>query len=184
MIRVIASAAAPFLFLLSAGGPALGQLTTRVSVGSEGNQGHLESLSPALSADGRYAVFQSRANLVPGNNNGALDIFLRDRRAGTTTVVSVGASGAEDHQGDSYSPVISADGRTVAYYSYAYNLVAGDTNGVDDVFVYDVPSGLTERVSVASNGSEGNGRSLYPSLSADGRLVAFHSWADNLAPGD
>jgi Tol biopolymer transport system component len=185
MTRRLTSGVALFLVLVAASAPAPGQLTTRVSVSSGGIQGELDSYGPALSANGRYAAFHSRSDtLVPGANNGAHDVFLRDRRAGTTILVSVAASGLGSHQGDSYSPVISDDGRFVAYYSYAYNLVAGDTNGVDDVFVYDVLSGLNERVSVDSSGLEGNGRSLYPSISPDGRFVAFHSWADNLVPGD
>src|SRR5512133_439302 len=107
--------------------------TTRISVDGSGIQANNPSEYPSISADGRYVVFQSSANnLVPGDTNGTLDIFVHDRNGGTTTRVSVDSSGV---QGNGYSgkPSISADGRYVAFYSYAHNLVPGDTNGVVDV---------------------------------------------------
>ena len=137
-----------------------------------------------LSPDGRFVAFYSEAtNLVAGDTNGADDVFLRDRVAGVTLRVSVGPGGLEA-DGDSYDPVLSADGRFVAFYSEATNLVAGDTNAIDDIFVHDLALGTTVRVSVDSLGAQGDARSIYPSISADGRLVAFHSWATNLVAGD
>jgi hypothetical protein len=142
-------------------------------------------IPPALSADGRFVAFASRSDaLVPGDTNGAVDVFLYDRRTGVTTRVSVGPSGAEA-TGLRWSadPAVSADGRFVAFSSGAPDLVAGDTNGADDVFVRDVAAGVTTRVSVASSGAQGLQYSARPSLSADGRLVAFESRAANLDHG-
>jgi len=159
-------------------------VTKRVSVSSAGIQGDSGSFSPAISARGRYVAFHSEAtNLVPGDTNDADDVFLRDTRAGTTLRVSVSSAGTES-DGDSYSPAISANGRFVAFYSEASNLVPGDTNGMEDVFVHDVWTGTTTRVSVDSSGREGDGRSYYPALSASGRYVAFSSFATNLVPSD
>jgi Tol biopolymer transport system component len=158
--------------------------TTRVSVASDGTQGNNGSGDPSISADGRYVAFTSEAsNLVPGDTNGTWDIFVHDRVTGQTTRVSVASDGSEGY-GSSFSSSISADGRYVAFSSWASNLVPGDTNGWADVFVHDRVTGQTTRVSVASDGTEGNHVSLLPSISADGRYVAFSSWASNLVPGD
>ena len=158
--------------------------TTRVSVDSSGSEANNGSYDPSFSADGRYVAFISSAsNLVAGDTNAASDIFVRDTVAGTTTRVSVDSSGSEANSGSDY-PSLSADGRYVAFYSSATNLVAGDTNGASDIFVRDTVAGTTTRVSVDSSGSEGNNDSYYPSLSADGRYVAFYSWASNLVAGD
>jgi Tol biopolymer transport system component len=160
------------------------QVTHRVSVNSRGAEGSDGSYTPLISADGRFVAFASDAtNLVPGDTNGALDIFVRDRLNGTTERVSVDSGGAEGNAG-SYGPSISADGRYVAYASDATNLVPGDTNGFTDVFVHDRQSGTTARVSVDSGGAQGNKFSDWPSISADGRYVAFESDASNLVPGD
>jgi Tol biopolymer transport system component len=163
-----------------------GGTTERVSVSSSGAQANSYSYYPSISADGRYVAFVSSAtNLVPGDTNGFLDVFVRDRQASTTECVSVATGGA---QGDSNSslPAISADGRYVAFWSNATNLVPGDTNGNSDFFVRDLQAGTTERVSVGFGGQQGNGGSPYvtPSISADGRYVAFVSQATNLVTGD
>src|SRR5439155_1734749 len=132
------------------------------------------------SADGRYVVFQSFAsNLVSGDANGLGDVFVRDRQSGATELVSVATGGAQGNGGSNY-PSISADGRYVAFASDASNLVSGDTNGVEDVLVHDLQTGATERVSIATGGAQGNGDSRAPSISADGRYVAFESDAQNL----
>src|SRR5207249_1385057 len=102
---------------------------------------------------------------------------------GTTERVSVDSTGTEGNSASTH-PSISADGRFVAFASDATNLVPGDTNGFQDVFVHDRLTGTTERVSVDSAGTQGNSVSLEPSISADGRLVAFRSFASNLVPGD
>jgi len=169
-----------------AGSLVAAQATTRVSVGPAGTQGDADSFTPAsvVSADGRYVVFESYAtNLVSGDLNGQQDVFVHDRRAGSTSRVSVDSAGAEA-DGESWAPAISADGRFVAFQSRATNLVPGDTNTTQDVFVRDCLTGETARASVDSAGAEANGRSQFPSISADGRFVAFDSMATNLAPGD
>jgi len=158
--------------------------TTRVSVASDGAQGDAGSLSPSLSADGRYVAFTSYAStLVPGDTNGYPDVFVHDRQTGQTARISVASEGT---QGDSHSyyPALSADGRYVAFTSAASNLVPGDTNGMPDAFVHDRQTGQTARVSVASEGTQGNGQSESAALSADGRYVALYSTAANLVPGD
>ena len=177
----VLSAFACFLVL---GGAATAQGTKRVSLSSNGVQGDSGSFAPALSARGRYVVFDGEAsNLVPGDTNDADDVFLRDVRLGTTVRVSVSSAGAQG-DGDSYSPAIDAIGRYVAFYSEASNLVPGDTNGMEDVFVHDAWTGTTTRVSVDSSGAQGNGRSYYPALSGSGRHVVFYSFASNLVPSD
>jgi Tol biopolymer transport system component len=158
--------------------------TERVSVSSGGAQGNGASSLPSISADGRYVAFASSArNLVPGDSNGQQDIFVRDRQGGTTVRASVATGGA---QANSFSdfPSISADGRCVAFQSFASSLVPLDTNGTWDVFVRDLQAGTTERVSIDSSGAQGNGASERPAISADGRCVAFDSSATNLVPGD
>ena len=162
------------------------QSTTRLSVDSNGAQVFAASSSPSISADARYVAFQSDAtNLVLGDSNGVTDVFVRDRLNGTTTRVSLASSGTQGNGASSY-PVISADGRFVTFRSAATNLVTGDTNAADDVFVRDLLTGTTERVSVDSSGVQGNGASGHfgDALSSDGRFVAFRSAATNLVAGD
>jgi uncharacterized repeat protein (TIGR01451 family) len=158
--------------------------TTRVSVASDGSQGNGYSQHPSISSGGRHVAFISWAsNLVPGDTNEVNDVFVHDRATGETIRVSVASDGAQAN-GESHNPSISADGRHVAFTSFASNLVPGDTNGGYDVFVHDRETGETTRVSVASDGTEANYGSHYPSISADGRYVAFDSDASNLVPGD
>ena len=159
--------------------------TTRVSVSTAGAQGTGGGASlPSISGDGRYVAFvSSHTDHVAGDTNGAIDIFVRDTVANTTTRVSVDSAGTQGN-GTSYASSISTDGRYVAFYSGASNLVAGDTNGVIDIFVRDTVTNTTSRVSVDSAGAQGNDASLDPSISADGRYVAFYSVATNLVAGD
>ena len=160
--------------------------TELVNVRSNGKQG--DDISgrfdgPAISADGLVVAFDSQAtNLVGGDNNGVVDIFVRDRTAGRTTAVSVSSRGKLGN-GSSAAPAVSGDGRFVVFRSNANNLVPGDTNQRLDVFVHDRLSGDTLRVSVASDGTQGDGSSLGGSLSFDGRFVAFASDATNLIAG-
>ncbi len=154
--------------------------TVLVSVSSDGVQGNGASLYPSISANGRRVAFQSQAsNLVAGDLNGVADIFVRDLDAGTT----VRACAIEGNQFSS-TPAISDDGSTVAFASGASNFVAGDDNAAVDIFVCDVASGAVARVSVGPNGVSGNGDSILPALSADGRFVSFKSLANNLVAGD
>ncbi|MDW5328423.1 hypothetical protein [Plantactinospora sp. KLBMP9567] len=158
--------------------------TTRVSVAGDGSQGNAWSVEPVLSADGRFVAFTSRAsNLVPGDANDEPDAFVHDRWTGTTRIASVSTEGAQADGGASGTR-ISADGRFMAFDSWASTLVPGDTNGIADVFVRDLRRGVTSRVSVSSLGAEGNHLSQEPAISADGRFVAFSSEASNLVPGD
>ncbi len=160
--------------------------TERVSVDSGGAQGNDVSHYSSISADGRFVAFQSRAsNLVAGDTNGFVDVFVRDRQSGTTERVSLATGGAQGNSDIEDDPLsISADGRFVAFTSVASNLVPGDTNLASDVFVHDRQSGTTERASVDSGGAQGNGDSDNQSISADGRFVAFESHASNLVAGD
>lgn len=158
--------------------------TARVSVAPDGTQADADSYRPALSADGRYVAFHSlSSNLVLSDTNDARDIFVHERQSGQTTRVSVASNGAEGN-GDAWEPSISADGRYVAFYSSASNLVVSDTNGVEDIFVHDRLTGQTGRVSISSGGAEGDGKSSNPVISADGRYVAFDSLASNLVVSD
>ena len=162
-------------------------ITERVSVDSEGNQGNLQSGlsgSPAISANGRFVAFASLAsNLVSGDTNGEWDIFVHDRQTGTTELVSTDSEGNQGDQGAD-DPALSDDGRYVAFSTWASNLVPGDTNGSWDVFVRDRLSETTERVSVDSAGTQGNCDSYSPTITADGRFIAFESCASDLVPAD
>jgi Tol biopolymer transport system component len=168
--------------------------TERVSVDSSGTQGNGASHWAAISADGRFVAFWSEAtNLVPDDTNhcapygepgyNCIDIFVHDRQTGDTERASVNSEGAQV-TGDSLYPAISGDGRFVAFQSTAPDLVEDDNNFSTDIFVHDRQTGATERVSIDSLGGEANGGSFRPSISADGRFVAFESFASNLVPDD
>jgi len=187
--------------------------TTRLSVQSDGTQATGgDSYEPSLSSDGHHVAFQSDAtDLVPGDTNGQIDVFVHDRDADgngifdeagpgkrRTTCVSVQSDGTQGTGGDSEDPSLSSDGRYVAFGSASADLVAGDTNVQIDVFVHDRDAdgnGIfdeagpgkrrTTRVSVQSDGTQATGGdSRYPSLSSDGRYVAFGSASADLVPGD
>jgi Tol biopolymer transport system component len=161
--------------------------TALVSLNSDGVQSNGRSLHPALSGNGRYVAFSSSAtNLVADDNNGMIDVFVRDRKTGTTRRVSVssdevgGAAGGGSYTG----PAISADGRYVAFPSDSSNLVSGDTNRLEDVFLRDRCKGTTIRVSVSNQGDQGDWLSRRPVVSAHGGYVAFESFASTLVAGD
>jgi Ca2+-binding RTX toxin-like protein len=160
--------------------------TTRISTAPDGQQGNGSStliFRQAFSGDGRFIAFDSTAsNLVGNDTNGVEDIFVRDLVAGTTSRVSVGAGGQAN--GASSEGSISADGRIVCFQSLASNLVPGDTNGQQDVFVRNLETGVTTRVNTDSAGHQSNGYSRYPVISPNGRFVGFESDATNLVPGD
>jgi len=161
--------------------------TARVSLSSAGGQGTGDSGAwgrPAVSAGGRYVAFESfAAKLVSGDTNNASDIFVRDRETVSTTRVSV-ATGGGQASGFSFQPAISSNGRYVAFESDAPDLVLVDGNGYGDVFVSDGLTATTVRVSVDSAGDEAEGSSYHPSISAEGRYVAFSSDAPDLVSGD
>jgi len=176
----IRSAAALAIISLAAGSTRA-QTTERVSVSTAGVEGNSESFGGSISADGRFIAFASAAsNFVVGVNAG---VFLRDRLAGTTELASVSTGGAPGNDG-SGSPSITADARFIAFESNASNLVAGDTNGLTDIFVRDRASGTTELVSVGPSGVQGDSACYSPSISADGRFIAFASAASNLVVSD
>jgi RHS repeat-associated protein len=159
-------------------------VTRIASVSSSGVQGNFQSSFASISADGRYVAFQSKANnLVGGDTNGWEDVFVHDMLTGATDRVSVSSSGAQSNQ-DSSDPSVSADGRYVAFTSFASNLVTGDSNGNADVFLRDRQSGTTVLVSHTPTGASGNSSSSRPAISADGRYVVFDSTASNLLTGD
>jgi Tol biopolymer transport system component len=158
--------------------------TERVNLGPLGAQAHGDSFVTSLSQDGRFVLFSSLApDLVPGDTNNERDIFVRDRQAGTTTRISVSSAGAQSN-GDSHAGYLSADGRFATFVSSATNLVAGDSNGVQDVFVHELATGVTTRVSVASDGTQSDAWSTGCGITPDGRFVAITSDANNLVPGD
>ena len=172
------------------------QKTTLVSVDSSGKAAGL-SFDPAISGDGRYVAFDSRSPLVPGDTNAASDVYVRDLQTGNTVRASVGSSGAQA-VGNSTAPSISSDGRYVAFDA-ATPLAADDTNGKQDVYVRDMLTGQTTRISIDSAGNQADGHSdnfslgnvqdgglesAGPQISGDGRYVAFESAATNLVTGD
>lgn len=158
--------------------------TVRISIGTGGHQANGDSSLPSMSPDGRYVAFISDAtNLVPGDTNGEFDVFVRDVSAGTTRRVSVGAGGQQANSRSS-NPAISADGQTIAFLSFASNLVPGPAVD-EDIFVRDLRRGSTRRVSVAVDGGLRNNDSLgEPAISADARYIAYDSKSSNLVPGD
>ncbi len=189
--------------------------TIRVNVSSSEAQADADTRHPVglaqwnISDNGRYVFFNSDAsNLVPNDQNGAEDIFVRDTVRGTTRRVSVSSSGGEAEFGVGDRDVASTsgnyianlsvvptntaalsyaatpDGRFVVFSSDSTDLVPRDTNETTDIFLRDLATGTTTLVSLASNGGQGNGPSNDPILSADGRFVAFDSASDNLVPGD
>src|SRR4028118_838518 len=133
---------------------------TPVSVDSAGNLGNSFSSQPSISADGRFVAFSSDAsNIVPGDTNSNPDVFVRDTLTNTTTRVSVDSAGNQANSNSSDAS-ISADGRFVAFFSAGTNLVPGDTNNRNDIFVRDTLTNTTTRASVDSAGNQQNGSSF------------------------
>ena len=158
--------------------------TTCITKAYNGSPSNGASGGPSLSEDGRLVSFSSASsNLVSNDNNNQGDVFVFDLDNGQVTLVSVSSSGT---QGNSISggTTISGNGQYVSFYSYSRNLVTGDNNGVPDIFVHDLLSKETMRGSVSSSGTEGNGASSMPSISSDGQIVVFDSYASNLVIGD
>jgi TolB protein len=156
---------------------------TRISVDTSGVQpAKGASHSPSISGDGELIAFVSTAPLTAEDSNGVADVYLRDVPRNRTLLVSRGRSGrAAD--GASHSPVVSADGRHMAFVSKAVDLIARDRNQDGDVYLYDVTDGSIELVSATSRDESGNAGSRRPALSADGRYVVYESRASNLGSG-
>ena len=158
---------------------AAGELTL-VSVSSSGAASNGHSLDASISGDGRFTAFESGAsNFVDGDTNDARDVFLHDLETGETIRVSVSSDGEETDNGTAENPSISADGRYIAFEATARNFVGEEQNGESDIFIHHRLTGITTRISVPGSGEPGNGDSSEPSLSADGRYVAFASKASN-----
>ncbi len=161
--------------------------TELVSVSSDGEQGNAASQAPSLSADGRYVAFDSDAtNLVTGDTNGVIDVFVHDRETGTTERVSRTSAG-EQLDRNATEPRISGDGRFVAFASDATNLGPKTSTLCAEIYVHDRESGETERVSITPDGGSSRGACTYGStvdLSADGRLVVFETQMHDLVDGD
>jgi Tol biopolymer transport system component len=158
--------------------------TQRVSLGAGGIESDGASSAPSLSADGRYVAFQSRGtNLVAGDTNGVSDVFVLDRQSGITLRASVDSAGLQA-SGASDSCSISASGDRVVFRSVATDLVLNDQNGKSDIFLRELSSVTTLRVSLASGGVEVTGDSHQPRISADGNIVVFQSDAFDLVSGD
>ena len=151
---------------------------------SAGRQANHNAGGESISGDGRFVAFVSRADLVPGDTNRDFDVFVRDRRSGTTSRVSVSGTGAQANARSTHA-AISADGQYVVFESLASNLVAGDTNGTFDVFVRDRLAGVANRVSVAADGTQSGGSSRFSPtpITAHGRSVVFETGAP-LVPSD
>jgi Tol biopolymer transport system component len=185
---------------------------TRVSGGMSGQQANDLSYGAAISRDGRFVVFHSRAtNLVPLDTNGIVDTFVYDRVLGTTVRVSVATDGSQkvpfstgfctgqavtcENLYVTTAAAVSATGRFVLFPSRATNLVAGDTNAYLDVFVRDRDTDVdgvfdeagavsTARVSLSTGGAQGNSNSTQEAITPDGRFVVFMSFASNMVSGD
>ena len=158
-----------------------GATTTKISRANDSSEADDDSSNPAVSADGRYVVFESAAtNLVGGDNNGNTDIFLYDSNSGLINLITANGDGS------STTPDISADSRYVAFESSATNLVTGllDDNGANDIFVYEIATGITTLVSTDSISNLADNDSFRPAISADGRYIAFDSLASNLVSTD
>lgn len=156
----------------------------RVSVDSSDTEADGASHWAVVSDDGRFVAFSSDAtNLVTGDMNGTRDVFLRDVDMGITTRLSVDSMGMES-DGDSDRPSMSGDGTVIVFQSTSTDLIVGDTNGDSDIFLHDTMSGVTQRVSVATDMTESDTDSVRAVVSEDGRFVAFHSAATTLDETD
>jgi hypothetical protein len=157
--------------------------TRRVSVSTGGHQANESVGYMSISNSGRYVVFESNAdNLVKHDTNGQGDVFVRDRRSKTTRRVSVTSAEKQVGNWSGYAHV-SPSGRFVTFESPNAHLVAGDDNGIIDIFVRDIRNGVTMRATSRSGGSSPNG-SEYPTITSDGRFVGFESDVNNLVPND
>jgi Tol biopolymer transport system component len=179
---VIALATALGMAALLAPASSAAVTVVRASVSSVGVQGNSNSFSPvSVSANGRYAVFRSFAdNLVAGDTNGRWDIFVHDLQTGATTQVDVSSAGVEAAHGAPgglTGEAVSADGRFIVFSSSSANLVPGDTNASEDVFLRDTVSATTRRLSVKPGGAQTRHSSYDPVISSSGRFVAFTSVA-------
>ncbi|MCL4699720.1 MAG: PD40 domain-containing protein, partial [Burkholderiaceae bacterium] len=176
------------VYVWSSAGGTLTTGVTRASVGAGGAEANGESHDPTVSADGSVVAFASYAtNLVAGTTVTGTNAYRRVMASGATTLLSLGLNNTGVGGG---KPAISADGNRVAFWSFAANIAAGDTNGLWDIFVYDHTAGTRQRVSLTHTGGERNqgtesaSRIVAPAISGDGRFVAYATTASNVVPGD
>ena len=156
----------------------------RISLASDGTESNGYSDSSSISDDGRYIVFSSNAtNLVPNDTNNSTDTFIYDRSSKTVELINIAPDNTQANASVSLGSM-SGNGRYITFASAATNLVANDTNQQRDIFVYDRVEQTTERVSVASDGTQANNLNLFSAISDDGRYVAFESMASNLVADD
>ncbi|MFN2643268.1 MAG: Ig-like domain-containing protein [Actinomycetota bacterium] len=158
--------------------------TSLVSVSSQGEQSNGASYFPCVSQDGRYVAFQFYGdNLVPNDTNADSDVLVRDRSTGITLLASVSSLGV---QGNAFSwgPALSSDGRYVTFMSGATNLVPNDGNATQDIFVRDLVTSESKRISLSDFGAEADGSNISPQISSNGRYIAFWSEASNLVGDD
>jgi Tol biopolymer transport system component len=160
-------------------------IISRTSASTAGTQGYGFSVFPAISPNGRYVAFESDAfNLVPDDNNNEWDVFVHDMDQGITSRVSVSTAGTESDNGSFY-PATSSIGRYVTFSSWAgTSLAPGDNHFSSNIYLRDMDEGITSRVSISTAGTQTNGNSYKPDISTDGRLICFHSGANNLVSGD
>ncbi|KKK94169.1 hypothetical protein LCGC14_2685540, partial [marine sediment metagenome] len=181
-MRKFASSIMAVCLVLLMAVPAFAGTTELVSVSSTGEQGDRMSRTPSISADGRFVAFESwSTNLVASDINGQTDIFIHDRITDAMEIVSISNTG-EHGNGQSREPSISADSRFVAFGSNSSNLSPGISG--TQIYVHDRELGTTIAVSVNEAGNQGNGSSRRPSISGDGRLIAFESRSNNLVQND
>ncbi len=157
--------------------------TERVSVSNTGAEANSQTQEADMSGDGRYVIFLSGDNtLVPNDNNPGQDIFIRDRQAGTTQLALPGIGGTAEFGFSVDRIAISGNGRYIAFHTFGA-LSPEDEVGVRDIYVYDREAGTVDFIS-DNNSSTARGHSFNPSISDDGRYVAYHSMADDLVAGD
>jgi Tol biopolymer transport system component len=157
--------------------------TSCLSLDASGNAGTGQSNFPSISDDGAYVAFESTSHtMIPSQFIVESQIYVRDVATGTAQIASVDSAG---NPGDfaSTTAAMSGDGRYVAFVSQSTNLVPGDTNGAKDIFLHDMTTGATERVSISTSGAQSNGDCDYPFVSRDGSLVFFSCSASTLVSG-
>lgn len=158
--------------------------TRKVSQSSSGGAANSYSADhAAISRDGRFIAYHSNAsNIVSGDANNRMDVFVWDRDTESTIKVSRAADGGGINH-DASSPTISDDGRFITYESEASNIDPADVNKYEDIFMWDRDTDITRRISSGLKGSSANGGSITPAISSDGSYVAYSSWATNIVPG-
>ena len=152
---------------------------------SAGVAANSDSHAPSVSADGRYVAFESFANnLTTANINGQVDVYVHDRQTGSNILCSPNVSGANGGNNSSFQALISSNGATVVFFSYASDLVEDSTNELGNVFAFNLATRTLQLVSANTNGVPGNGSSFEQVVSADGRYVAFYGPSSDLVPND